>query len=128
VLKVTGLDDAGSADLLARELAGLAAVVSVAPRRAASPRAYDIVLAGGGSAQEIVANGVLKPLNAKLGASCFALGASVGDEVNVTLAPTCDKAVLSRLETAPPAGLYAAPPSRQRSVVKNPETLRKIMI
>jgi hypothetical protein len=35
---------------------------------------------------------------------------------------------MSRLETAPPAGLYAAPPSRQRSVVKNPDTLKKIAI
>jgi serine/threonine-protein kinase len=128
VLKVTGLEDAGSADLLARELIGLAAVVSSSPRPGASPRAYDVVLAGNGSPQEIVANNVLKPLNTKLGASCFALGASVGDEVNVTLAPTCDKSVMSRLETAPPAGLYAAPQSRQRSVVKNPETLKKILI
>jgi len=128
VLKVTGLDDPASADLLGRELIGLGAVVSSAPRPGASPRAYDLVLAGSGTAQEIVASGILKPLNAKLGSPCFALGASVGDEVNVALAPTCDKSVLSRLETAPPAGLYAAPQSRQRSVVKNPETLKKIMI
>jgi serine/threonine-protein kinase len=124
VLKVTGLDDPASVDLLGRELIGLAAVVSSSPR----PDAYDLVLAGSGSAQEIVASGILKPLNAKLGASCFALGASAGDEVNVTLVPTCDKSVMSRLETAPPAGLYAAPQSRQRSVVKNPETLKKILI
>ena len=84
------------------------------------------MLAGSGSAQEIVASAILKPLNTKLGAACFALGASVGDEVNVMLAPTCDKSVLSRLETAPPAGLYAAPQSRQRSVVKNPETLKRL--
>ncbi|HSD40896.1 MAG TPA: serine/threonine-protein kinase [Burkholderiales bacterium] len=128
VLKVTGLDDPGSADLLDRELIGLAAVVSSSPLPGASPRAYDVVLAGNGSPQEIVANAILKPLNTKLGTSCFALVASVGDEVNVTLAPTCDKSVLSRLETAPPAGLYAAPQSRQRSVVKNPETLKKILI
>jgi tRNA A-37 threonylcarbamoyl transferase component Bud32 len=128
VLKVTGLDDPASTDLLGRELIGLGAVVSSAPRPGASPRAYDLVLAGSGSAQEIVASGILKPLNAKLGSPCFALGASVGDEVNVTVAPTCDKSVLSKLETAPPAGLYAAPQSRQRSVVKNPETLKKILI
>jgi serine/threonine-protein kinase len=128
VLKVTGLDDPGSAELLGRELIGLASVVSSTPRPGASPRAYDVVLAGSGLAQDIVANGILKPLNAKLGAACFTLGASTGEEVNVALAPTCDKSVMSRLETAPPAGLYAAPQSRQRSVVKNPETLKKIMI
>jgi serine/threonine-protein kinase len=128
VLKVTGLDESGLADLLARELIGLTVVVSSMPRSGASPRAYDVVLAGSGSPPEIVEHGVLKPLNTKLGAGCFALGPSVGDEVNVTLAPTCDQSVLSRLETAPPAGLYAAPQARQRSVVKNPETLKKILI
>jgi hypothetical protein len=47
----------------------------------------------------------------------------------VTLAPGCqEKSVLNRLETAPPAGLYSAPPSRMRSVVKNPETLKKITV
>jgi hypothetical protein len=113
---------------LGRELIGLASVLSSTPRPGVSPRAYDLVLGGNGSPQEIVANAILKPLNTKLGAACFALGAAAGDEVEVTLASTCDKTVLSRLETAPPAGLYAAPQSRQRSVVKNPETLKKIMI
>jgi serine/threonine-protein kinase len=128
VFKVTGLDDPASAELLGRELIGLASVLSSTPRPGVSPRAYDLVLGGTGSPQEIVANAILKPLNTKLGAACFALGAAAGDEVEVTLASTCDKTVLSRLETAPPAGLYAAPQSRQRSVVKNPETLKKIMI
>ncbi len=128
VFKVTGLDGPASAELLGRELIGLASVLSSTPRPGASPRAYDLVLGGNGSPQEIVAAGILKPLNTKLGATCFALGAAAGDEVEVTLGPTCDKTVLSRLETAPPAGLYAAPQSRQRSVVKNPETLKKIMI
>jgi serine/threonine-protein kinase len=128
VFRVTGLDDPASAELLGRELVGLGAVLSSTPRPGAPPRAYDLVLVGNGSPQEIVAGGILKPLNTKLGAECFALGATAGDEVNVTLAPSCDKAVLSRLETAPPAGLYAAPQARQRSVVKNPETLKKIMI
>jgi serine/threonine-protein kinase len=128
VFRVTGLDDPASAELLGRELIGLAAVISSAPRTGGAPRAYDLVLAGNGSPQEIVANGILKPLNTKLGSACFALGATTADEVNVTLAPTCDKAVMSRLETAPPAGLYAAPQARQRSVVRNPETLKKILI
>jgi len=128
VLKVTGLDDPASAELLGRELIGLGAVLSSTPYAGASPRAYDLVLAGSGSLQELVANGILKPLNNKLGSACFGLGPAAGDEVMVTLAPTCDKSVLSKLETAPPAGLYAAPQSRQRSVVKNPETLKKILI
>ncbi|MCU0898209.1 MAG: serine/threonine protein kinase [Burkholderiales bacterium] len=128
VLKVTGLDDPASADLFARELIGLGSVLSSTPRAGASPRTYDLLLSGGASPAELVANGILKPLNAKLGAACFALGPVAGEEVTVALAPSCDKSVLGRLETAPPAGLYSAPPSRQRSVVKNPETLKLISI
>jgi hypothetical protein len=70
---------------------------------------------------------VLAPLNRKLGQDCLALGATVGAQVGVVVDPRCrDAAVLSRLETNPPAGLYGAPLARQRSVVKNPETLRKL--
>ncbi|MCU0805539.1 MAG: serine/threonine protein kinase [Burkholderiales bacterium] len=128
VLKVAGLDDPRATELFARELIGLGVVLSSSPRAGSSPRTFDLVLAGGASPTELVAGGIVKPLNTKLGTACFALGPVAGDEVTITLAPTCDKSVLSRLETAPPAGLYTAPPSRQRSVVKNPETLKLISI
>jgi serine/threonine-protein kinase len=129
VLKVSGLEDDRAAALLARELVGLAPVLAVTPRPGVAPRAWDLVIAGGGPPQDVVAAGILKPLNAKLGAQCFALGATAGDEIGVTLAPSCaDAAVLGRFETAPPAGLYGAPPARQKSVVKNPETLRKLTL
>jgi hypothetical protein len=42
------------------------------------------------------------------------------------LEPDCkDAAVLSRLDSLPPAALIEAPPSRREAVVKNPETLKK---
>lgn len=129
VLKVTGLADANAAALLALELIGLRPVLSVTPRPGISPRAYDLILAGGGSPLELVANGILKPLNAKLGAACFSLGTSAGEVVEVLLTPGCaEKSVLTRLEAAPPAGLLAAPPARLRSVVKNPETLKNLTL
>jgi len=34
--------------------------------------------------------------------------------------------VLSRLESNPPAGLYGASPTRQKSVIRNPQTLSKL--
>ena len=53
--------------------------------------------------------------------------ASSTGSVNVTFDKACDNsAVLGRLETNPPAGLYGAPPERQKSVVKDPNTLRKL--
>lgn len=128
-LTVEGMPDAASEDLLARELVGLPEVIAVAPRSPAKPRVYDLQLAGTGAPSELVANGVLKPLNAKLGQACFVLGGVSGDQVSVVFDKRCaDAAVLNRLETNPPAGLYGAPPGRQKTVIKNPETLRKLSI
>jgi serine/threonine-protein kinase len=128
-LNVEGMPDAASEDLLARELVGLTEVIAATPRPPARPRAYDLQLAGTGDPSDLVANGVLKPLNAKLGQPCFTLGGISGDQVSVVFDRRCaDASVLSRLETNPPAGLYGAPPGRQKTVVKNPETLRKLSI
>ena len=58
--------------------------------------------------------GILKPLNAKLGQACFAVGASASNEVGVTFDAKCnDPAVLGKLETNPPAALYNAPQSHR---------------
>jgi len=128
-LNVEGVPDSVPTDLLGRELAGLPAVIAVAPRPATAARSYDVRIAGNGSAGDLVAAGILGPLNAKLGQSCFTLGSIVGDNVQAVFDPRCaDPAVLNRLETNPPAGLYGAPPGRQKSVVKNPETLRKLIV
>jgi len=128
-LNVEGMPDAASEELLARELVGLPGLVAATARPPGSPRGYDVQLGGSGAAGDVVAGRVLKPLNAKLGQACFSLGATMGNEVAVAFDKDCSNpAVLSRLETNPPAGLYDAPPSRQKSVVKNPEVLRKLTI
>jgi serine/threonine-protein kinase len=128
-LLVDGMPDTASEDLLARELLGLPDVVAAVPRPAAKPRAYDLRVAATGTPGDTVANGVLKPLNAKLGQACFSLGSVNGKDVSVTFDKRCaDASVLNRLETNPPAGLYGAPPARQKTVIRNPETLRKITL
>jgi hypothetical protein len=115
--------------LLTRELAGLPAVITIAPRKLPGARVYDLGLAGSGPLGERIARGVLKPLNAKLGQDCFRLGGITADQVGVAFDARCaDAAVLSRLETYPPAWLYALPPGRLRAVTTNPETLRKLTI
>jgi serine/threonine-protein kinase len=127
-LIVDGMPDA-SEDTLGRELIGLPAVIAVTPRAKAQPRVYDMQLAGSGTEGDLVAAGVLKALNAKLGQTCFSLGPISGDEVNVAFAKNCaEPAILSRLDTNPPAGLYGAPPDRQKALIKDPETLRRLAI
>ena len=126
---VEGLADARVADLVARELVGLPAVLAARALPGAQARTWDLELAGSGPAADLVAGSVLAPLNAKLGRACFSPGAATGDEVRVRFDPACaggDPVV--RLETWPPAGLYAAPPARQKAVIRSPETLRKLTI
>jgi len=128
-LRFDGLPDAASDRTLVRELAGLPSVLRVAPRSGAIPPIYDVVLAGAGAVSDIVAGGIVKPLNAKLGQACFALGASSAGEVAVAFDKACtEPAVIGRLEANPPAALYAAPAARTKSVVKNPDTLKKLAI
>jgi serine/threonine-protein kinase len=127
-LIIDGMPDAVEG-ALAHELVGLPAVLAVAPRAKARPQVYDLQLAGNGPEGDLVAAGVLKALNAKFGQTCLALGRTAGDEVNVTFDKSCgDPAILARLETNPPAGLYGAPPGRQKALIKDPETLRRLTI
>jgi len=128
-LRLSGVTDAKAAELFGRELIGLASVLWSAARPGAAPQIFDMLLAGSAPPQDLVAEGILKPINTKLGNACFALGATAGNEVTITRNPSCAEAtIVQQLENAPPAGLFGAPPSRQRSVVKNPETLKRLTI
>jgi serine/threonine-protein kinase len=128
-LNVEGMPGPAAEELLARELIGLPGVIAATPRPPASPRGYDLLLAGEGPIGDLIASAVLKPLNAKLGQECFSVRGIAGDQASIAFDRRCaDAGVLSRLETNPPAGLYGAPPGRQRTVVKDPELLRKLTI
>jgi serine/threonine-protein kinase len=114
-LTVSGLPDAAASKALLRELASLRVVLDARP---AGGSAYQVELPNG-SASDLVAEGVLKPLNAKLGQACFALGAVSGNTVGVTFAAACgQESVRGRMDTAPPAGLLAAPPARSKSLLR----------
>ena len=127
VMKVEALPSGIGDDALRRELMAMPSVLTVAPPGA--PHVFDLQVAGNGPAGDVVDAGILKPLNAKLGQACFALGAVAGDDVGVTFDAKCnDPAVIAKLETNPPAALYSAPAQRQKAVVKNPDTLKKLMI
>ena len=114
-------------DMLRRELVAMPSVLNIA--LPAQPHAFELQLAGNGPAADQLAASIVKPLNAKLGQACFALGAVAGDEVSVNFDAKCnDLNVIARLETNPLAALYSAPALRQKAVVNNPETLKKLMI
>jgi len=130
-LKLQGLPNKDTAALLLRELNGLRSVLAATPVPGGTGDAvFDVVLSGGlGNPDLLVQAGILKPLNHKLGKQCFNAGAGSGSEVVVVLEAGCrEAAVLSRLDTLPPAALIEAPPARREAVVKNPETLKKLSI
>ncbi len=127
-LRVEGLP-ASVAEAFARELVGLPDVLAVAPAVPPGPNSYELQLAGSSAATDLVAAGVLKPLNAKLGQACFSLGTTAGEQIAVLFDKACTEAsVLSRFDTNPPAGLYGAPIGRQKTVIRNPQTLQKLTI
>ncbi len=128
-LAIDGMPDVASEDALGRDLVGLPVVIAVTPGPPEKPRVFELELGGNGATAELVAGGVLKPLNAKLGQSCFALGTIDGDRVDVVFDKRCtDRTIVSRLDANPPAWLYGASPARQKRVIKDPAKLRKLMI
>jgi hypothetical protein len=130
-LKLQGLPGKDTAQLLLREMNGLRGVLAAGLAASGGAEAnYELVLSGGlASSAELVQAGILKPLNRKLGKQCLNAGAGGESEISVTLEPDCrDAAVLSRLDSLPPAALIEAPAKRRETVVKNPETLKKLSI
>jgi len=112
---VSGLPDAASSRALLRELRSLREVLDAQP---AGDGAYQLELPEG-SAADLVAEAILKPLNGKLGRSCFALGAVSGKTVGVAFGAGCvPETVRGKLESAPPAGLLSAPPARSKYVLR----------
>jgi len=127
-LAVTGMPDVATEELLGRELMGLPSVIAAHPGPPGSPRIYDLQVAHAGAPADAVATDVIAPLNAKLGQPCFAASAIDGTRVGVTFDARCaDGMSRTRFETNPPAALYGAPPTRQKAIIKNPDTLRKLV-
>jgi serine/threonine-protein kinase len=109
-LNIAGLPDPQSAAQLLRELRGFRQVLDA--QLSADSGSYQLQLADG-NASDIILDGILKPLNAKLGQNCFALAGSNAAEVNVSFSATCaDVAIRSKLVNMPPAGLQNAPGAR----------------
>ena len=114
-LSVSGLPGPDSAKVLLRELKSLRGVLDA---QLAGDNSFRLELPEG-SAADLIAENVLKPLNAKLGQACFALGGVSAQSVSVTFGAACaQETVRGKLETAPPAGLLSAPPGRGKAILK----------
>lgn len=115
-LHIAGLPDARSAEILLRELRGIRAVLDARPTSGSGK--FELQLPEG-SATDIVQDAILKPLNGKLGQTCFALEGASAAAVNVSFSAACaDAAVRAKLETGPPAGLLNAPELRGKALLK----------
>lgn len=108
-LHVIGLPDAVSVKALLRELRGFRHILDAQMVGNSTASAdYQLQLANG-IASDLIMEGVLKPLNAKLGQNCLVLGGATGADVQVNFVPACqDAAVQARWISAPPAGLHNA--------------------
>ena len=119
-LKIAGLPDKQTTDLVLRELRGIRQVLDV--QWLPDSGQFQLQLADG-SASDIIEEAIFKPLNTKLGQACFSLAGSSGADVNATFAPACAAGTArAKLESAPPAGLLNAADSRGKSLLKGLKT------
>ena len=113
-LNVNGLPE-GSGPAILRELRGLRIVLDA---RETAPGKFALELPDG-AASDLIAESVLKPLNAKLGQACFTPAGAAGQDVNVAFAAACAaESVRAKLDTSPPAGLLSGPEARNRALRK----------
>ncbi|MDP2793214.1 MAG: serine/threonine-protein kinase [Sulfurisoma sp.] len=131
VLNFKGLPKPELVKSVLRELTGIRSVLAVASQSATPGETRFVAELSGGSTSlsELVSNGIAKPLNRKLGKTCFNVAGSSGTEVTLAFEASCNEAgILGRLDALPPAALFDAPQPRREAVTRNPETLRRLAI
>jgi eukaryotic-like serine/threonine-protein kinase len=103
-LVFNGLPEGGGA-LMLRELRGLRAVLDA---QQIADGKFQVQLPQG-NAPDVVQDAVLRPLNAKLGATCLTVAGAAAGEVTVAFAANCANAQMrNKLESEAPAGVQAA--------------------
>jgi eukaryotic-like serine/threonine-protein kinase len=112
----TGLPE-GAGPLMLRELRGMRAVLDA--QSLAEAGRFQLQLPEAGSA-DLVADAIVKPLNAKLGRDCFVLGASNGAEITVAYSSVCATPEMrTKMEAGPPAGWPAPTAPATRAATRN---------
>lgn len=130
-LRLQGLPNRAVAESLLREFTGLRPVLAVELAGASGTEArYALEISGGlDDPADLVAKGLVAPLNQKFGKTCLNVAGKNGSEVTLAFEAACGTPdVIGKLDALPAAALLTAPPPRRESVIRNPETRRKINI
>lgn len=130
-LKLQGLPDPETAQALLREFTGLRPVLAIALARTAGGEArYEAEISGGlADPAELVANGLVAPINQKLAKTCLNVTGKNGSEVSLSFDAGCaTPQTLGKLDSLPAAALLTAPSPRREAVIQNPERRRQYRI
>lgn len=130
-LKLQGLPNADAAQMLLREFTGLRPVLAIALAKASGTEArYEAEISGGlADPADLVAKGLVAPINQKLGKTCINVTGKSGGEVTLAFEPSCNTPeTLGKLDSLPAAGLMTAPASRRETVIRDPAKLKRISI
>ncbi|MDP2821215.1 MAG: serine/threonine-protein kinase [Sulfuritalea sp.] len=130
-IKLQGLPNAESTQALLREFTGLRPVLALSLTSASAGEArFEAELAGGlSNPGDLVASGIVAPINRKLGKTCLNVAGTNGAEVTINFEPGCKAAdTMAKFDALPSASFLTAPPSRRAAVIRNPETLKRIQI
>ena len=130
-LKLQGLPSKETAQALLREFTGLRPVLAITLENSSATEArYAAEISGGlTDPADLVATGLVAPINQKLGKTCLNVTAKNGSEVTLAFEASCAAPeTLSKLDALPAASLMTAPPPRRENVIRNPEKLKRISI
>jgi tRNA A-37 threonylcarbamoyl transferase component Bud32 len=130
-LKLQGLANKDVAQSLLREFTGLRPVLSIELAGTSGSEArYNAEISGGlVDPADLVAKGLVAPLNQKFGKTCLNVTGKSGNEVTLAFEASCNTPeTLGKLDTLPAAALMTAPPPRRESVIRNAEKLKRISI
>ena len=130
-LKLQGLPNQEAAHSLLREFTGLRPVLAIVLTGTSGAEArYEAEISGGlADPADLVAKGLVAPINQKLGKTCLNVTGKNGSEVVLNFEAGCGAPeTLSKLDMLPAAALMTAPQPRRENVIRNPEKLKRISI
>jgi serine/threonine-protein kinase len=128
-LKLQGLPNGETAQALLREFTGLRPVLAISQATTlGSDVRFDAEISGGlADPADLVAQGLVAPLNRKFGKTCLNVTGKNGSEVTLAFEASCGAPeTLGKLDALPAAALMTAPAPRRENIIRDPAKLKKI--